>query len=36
MTTTQTTSLFGRTDTFKDAGSAATYLLLAVRLITGH
>jgi len=36
MTTTQTTSLFGRTDTFKDAGLAATYLLLAVWLITGY
>lgn len=36
MTTTQTTSLFGRTDAFDDAGSAATSLLLAVRLITGY
>ena len=36
MTTTQTTSLFGRTDTFKNAGLAATYLLLAVWLITGY
>jgi len=36
MTTTQTTSLLGRTDAFDDAGSAATYLLLAVRLITGY
>mgnify|MGYP002761604667 FL=1 len=36
MTTTQTTSLLGRTDAFDDAGSAATSLLLAVRLITGY
>lgn len=36
MTTTQTTPLVGRTDAFDDAGSAATYLLLAVRLITGY
>lgn len=36
MTTTQTTPLLGRTDAFDNAGSAATYLLLAVRLITGY